>query len=119
MVGTGATLSVVGASGADPHSDKYNGNNGGAGGVIQIIASSGVISSEATMKLQKGNKTCTENEDSADGFLLIKGIENISAIDMTSFQILAKHGQTSIQRLRMKLSYQVQLLGSSGNKHVK
>ena len=81
VVGSGATLSVVGASGADRCSD-CPGNHGGAGGVIQIIASSGVIS-EATMKLQKGNKTCTETEDSADGFLLITGIENISAIDMT------------------------------------
>ena len=38
-----ATLSVVGAKGADPYSN-YEGNRGGAGGVIQIIASSGLLS---------------------------------------------------------------------------
>ena len=77
------TLSVVGVSGAAPY-NTYHGNHQGAGGVIQIIASSGVISSGATMKLQRGNKTCTkavEFEFPEDGFLLIKGIDNISAIN--------------------------------------
>ena len=78
VVGTGATLSVVGASGADRYSTD-GGNHGGAGGVIQIISSSGLISSGPTMKLQKGNETCERiiSEISANGFLLIKGIYNI------------------------------------------
>ena len=111
VVGTGATLSVVGASGADPHSD-YNGNQGGAGGVIQIISSSGVISSEATMKLQKGNKSCTfEIEDSEEGFLLIKGINNISAINEAFISGQAKHRQPAPP-------YEVVLSGTSPGKLV-
>ena len=89
VVGSGTTLSVVGARGADPYSN-YQGNRGGAAGVIQIIASSGVIYSGATMRLQKGNSTCksaSKHESPEDGSLLIKGIDNIS-----------------------KLSYRVQLL---------
>ena len=94
VVGTGATLSVVGASGADRYSTD-GGNHGGAGGVIQIISSSSLISSEATMKLQKGNRTCGSDtpENSADGFLLIKGIYNISAINVDFFLGRAKHRQ--------------------------
>ena len=81
VVGSRATLSVVGTSGADPYSN-YQGNEEGAGGVIQIIASSGVIYSGATMKLQKGNRTCKHADKfPEDGFLLIKGIDNISAIN--------------------------------------
>ena len=94
VVGTGATLSVVGASGADQYSIN-EGNHGGAGGVIQIISSSGLISSGPTMKLQKGNRTCKSitPENSADGFLLIKGIYNISAINVAFILGRAKHRQ--------------------------
>ena len=111
VVGTGAILSVVGTRGADKHSDYY-GNHGGAGGVIQIISSSGVISSEATMKLQKGNNSCTDgNEDSGDGFLLIKGINNISAINVAFISGRAKHRQPA-------LPYEVVLSGTSPGKLV-
>ena len=43
LIGSEATLSVVGANGAVPYYD--NGNYGGAGGVIQILASSGLVTS--------------------------------------------------------------------------
>ena len=94
VVGTGATLSVVGASGADRYSGN-RGNHGGAGGVIQIISSSGLISSGPTMKLQKGNETCEriKSEISGNGFLLIKGIYNISAINVAFISGRAKHRQ--------------------------
>ena len=73
VIGSEATLSVVGAKGAVPYSN-YQGNQGGAGGVIQIIASSGLVASGSRLWLRKGNNTCfDENEDSEDGFLLIKG----------------------------------------------
>ena len=106
VVGTGAILSVVGTRGADKHSGYY-GNHGGAGGVIQIISSSGVISSEATMKLQKGNKSaCTSDfESPEDGFLLIKGTNNISAINVAFISGRAKHHQPAPP-------YEVVLLGT-------
>ena len=113
VVGTRAILSVVGARGADQYSD-FIGNHGGAGGVIQIISSSGVISSEATMKLQNGNKSCTYMyvpEDSGDGFLLIKGINNISAINVAFISGRAKHHQPA-------LPYEVVLSGTSPGKLV-
>ena len=110
VVGIGATLSVVGASGAEKI--YVDGSQGGAGGVIQIISSSGVISSEATMKLQKGNNSCTDrNEDSGDGFLLIEGINNISAINVAFISGRAKHRQPA-------LPYEVVLSGTSPGKLV-
>ena len=73
VIGSEATLSVVGANGAVRYSGYY-GNHGGAGGVIQILASSGLVASGSRLWLRKGNKTCSDvNEDSEDGFLLIKG----------------------------------------------
>ena len=76
VIGLEATLSVVGANGAVRHS-YYAGNRGGAGGVIQIIASSGLVTSGSRLWLRKGNKICQyELEDSGDGFLLIKGARN-------------------------------------------
>ena len=76
VIGSEATLSVVGANGADPYY-YYIGNHGGAGGVIQIIASSGLVTSGSRLWLRKGNKTCqSEYEHSKDGFLLIKGARN-------------------------------------------
>ena len=72
VIGSEATLSVVGANCAVRYSD-YAGNHAGAGGVIQILASSGLVASGSRLWLRKGNKTCSEIEDSEDGFVLIKG----------------------------------------------
>ena len=87
VIGSEATLSVVGANGADPYSD-YEGNHGGAGGVIQILASSGLVASGSRLWLRKGNKTCqSAAEDSEDGFLLIKGARNTDIFSAIIFNV--------------------------------
>ena len=74
VIGSEATLSVVGANGAVRRHSNYLGNHGGAGGVIQILASSGLVASGSRLWLRKGTTTCkSAAKDSEDGFLLIKG----------------------------------------------
>ena len=89
VIGSKATLSVVGANVAVRYSG-YVGNYGGAGGVIQILASSGLVASGSRLWLRKGNKTCRDldvPEDSVDGFLLIKGARNTDICSVIIFNV--------------------------------
>ena len=95
VIGSEATLSVVGAKGAVPYSN-YEGNQGGAGGVIQIIALSGLVASGSRLWLRKGNRTCTCKiacKPPEDGFLVIKGARNTDMC-ISAFQLSLMQGHS-------------------------
>ena len=93
VIGSEATLSVVGAKGAVPYSN-YQGNQGGAGGVIQIIALSGLVASGSRLWLRKGNRTCkSPHKYPEDGFLVIKGARNTDMC-ISAFQLSLMQGHS-------------------------